>query len=40
MAINYFLGIPWHDTDVVIPEQIDGKTVTMLARGAFYNKTN
>lgn len=28
------------DTDVVIPEQIDGKTVTMLARGAFYNKTN
>lgn len=28
------------DTDVVIPEQIDGKTVTMLARDAFYNKTN
>lgn len=28
------------DTDVVIPEQIDGKTVTMLARGAFYNQAN
>lgn len=28
------------DTDLVVPEKIDGKTVTMLARGAFYNKTN
>lgn len=35
-----FLEYLGSDTDVVIPEQIDGKTVTMLARGAFYNKTN
>lgn len=28
------------DTDLVVPEKIDGKTVTMLARGAFYNQTN
>lgn len=28
------------DTDLVVPEKIDGKTVTMLARGAFYNQAN
>mgnify|MGYP002674561709 FL=1 len=28
------------DTDLAVPEKIDGKTVTMLARGAFYNQAN
>lgn len=28
------------NTNLVVPEKIDGKTVTMLARGAFYDKTS